>query len=205
MLNRRMKYALAVECRPACGRHVRRFGAADHRAGLADANAPARPEVLAKYTPSPRAAQSPEDGDWLLFRRTYDGWGYSPLSQITAANVGNLQLVSTSPPARSRATRRRHRQQRRDVRRDARQPVLAVGRRPARCCGATNAPCRRHENLHPDEPRRRSPSATALLRLRRRPARRARRQDQQRLRVSKVANYRDGYYMSICRSSPTAR
>jgi alcohol dehydrogenase (cytochrome c) len=28
-----------------------------------------------------------------MIRRTYDGWGYSPLSQINAANVGKLQRV----------------------------------------------------------------------------------------------------------------
>ena len=28
-----------------------------------------------------------------MIRRTYDGWGYSPLSQISAANVGKLQRV----------------------------------------------------------------------------------------------------------------
>src|SRR5688572_5260409 len=33
----------------------------------------------------------PDAGDWLLLRRTYDGWGYSPLEQITPANVTRLQ------------------------------------------------------------------------------------------------------------------
>jgi alcohol dehydrogenase (cytochrome c) len=35
----------------------------------------------------------PEDGDWLMVRRTYDGWGYSPLDQITTASVVRLQPV----------------------------------------------------------------------------------------------------------------
>ena len=35
----------------------------------------------------------PADGDWLMIRRTYDGWGYSPLDQITPANVARLQPV----------------------------------------------------------------------------------------------------------------
>jgi alcohol dehydrogenase (cytochrome c) len=42
--------------------------------------------------------QKPEDGNWLMVRRTYDGWGYSPLQQVTRANVGRLQpawIVST--------------------------------------------------------------------------------------------------------------
>ena len=36
---------------------------------------------------------SPPDGDWLMWRRTYDGWGYSPLDQINQDNVANLQLA----------------------------------------------------------------------------------------------------------------
>src|SRR6201998_2430961 len=37
--------------------------------------------------------QHPEAGDWLMYRRTYDGSGFSPLSQITAKNIANLSLV----------------------------------------------------------------------------------------------------------------
>src|SRR5499427_9408859 len=52
------------------------------------------PDVLQKYAPVTAARlRQPEDANWLLFRRTYDGWGYSPLAQITPANVGGLQLV----------------------------------------------------------------------------------------------------------------
>ena len=52
------------------------------------------PDVLANYAPVTAARlRKPEDGNWLLFRRTYDGWGYSPLAQITPANVARLQLV----------------------------------------------------------------------------------------------------------------
>jgi len=35
----------------------------------------------------------PEDANWLMCRRTYDGWGYSPLTQITAENVKRLEPV----------------------------------------------------------------------------------------------------------------
>ena len=35
---------------------------------------------------------NPPDGDWLMWRRTYDGWGYSPLDQINKDNVKDLQL-----------------------------------------------------------------------------------------------------------------
>src|SRR4029453_19552495 len=34
---------------------------------------------------------NPAPGDWRMGRRTYDGWGYSPLQQITPANVARLQ------------------------------------------------------------------------------------------------------------------
>ena len=37
--------------------------------------------------------QNPEPADWLNWRRTLDGWGYSPLDQIDRANVGELQLA----------------------------------------------------------------------------------------------------------------
>jgi len=37
--------------------------------------------------------QNPSDDDWLMWRRTLDGWGYSPLDQVTPANVGKLRLV----------------------------------------------------------------------------------------------------------------
>jgi alcohol dehydrogenase (cytochrome c) len=37
--------------------------------------------------------RSPPDGDWLSFRRTLDGWGYSPLDQINRSNVKNLRLA----------------------------------------------------------------------------------------------------------------
>lgn len=33
----------------------------------------------------------PADGDWLMLRRTYDGWGYSPLEQISTRNVKGLK------------------------------------------------------------------------------------------------------------------
>jgi len=38
---------------------------------------------------------SPEPGNWSLYRRTYDGQGYSPLDKINAGNVKNLVPVWT--------------------------------------------------------------------------------------------------------------
>ena len=52
------------------------------------------PEILQNYAPvTAERLKKPEDGDWLMFRRTYDGWGYSPLDEITPENVGRLQPV----------------------------------------------------------------------------------------------------------------
>ena len=36
---------------------------------------------------------NPQDGDWLMWRRTYDHWGYSPLDQINASNIEHLRLA----------------------------------------------------------------------------------------------------------------
>lgn len=35
----------------------------------------------------------PSDNDWLTWRRTYNGWGYSPLAEINKANVKNLRVA----------------------------------------------------------------------------------------------------------------
>jgi alcohol dehydrogenase (cytochrome c) len=45
----------------------------------------------------------PEDGNWLMLRRTYDGWGYSPLDQITPANVARLKPVWVFSTGETRA------------------------------------------------------------------------------------------------------
>ena len=37
--------------------------------------------------------RDPDPDDWLIYRRTYDGWGHSPLDQIDRENVGDLQLA----------------------------------------------------------------------------------------------------------------
>lgn len=39
--------------------------------------------------------QNPAPGDWLMWRRTLDSWGYSPLNQINRDNVASLRLVWT--------------------------------------------------------------------------------------------------------------
>ena len=36
--------------------------------------------------------RNPPDGDWLMFRRNYAGWSYSPLKEINTDNVSQLTL-----------------------------------------------------------------------------------------------------------------
>ena len=66
------------------------------------------PQVLQSYQPvSQERLKNPEDGNWLMIRRTYDGWGYSPLDQITPDNVARLQPVWVFSTGETRSTSRR--------------------------------------------------------------------------------------------------
>ncbi|HEU5195915.1 MAG TPA: PQQ-binding-like beta-propeller repeat protein, partial [Methylomirabilota bacterium] len=57
------------------------------------------PAILAAQSPMSYTAVTeqrllnPEPGNWLMYRGNYAGWGYSPLDQITPANVRNLVPV----------------------------------------------------------------------------------------------------------------
>src|ERR1041385_6115071 len=52
------------------------------------------PVILQNYQPvTAERLKNPEPGNWLMIRRTYDGWGYSPLDQITTQNVTRLRPV----------------------------------------------------------------------------------------------------------------
>ncbi len=61
---------------------------------LAPLAAGAQPEADAAFVPVTDAMlEHPAPGDWLMWRRTPDGWGYSPLDRIDRDNVGELRLV----------------------------------------------------------------------------------------------------------------
>ena len=75
-------------------------------AALAQGMFPAKPDAfaprfiqkedapLAALTPvTDEMLRAPPPGDWLMWRRTYDGWGFSPLDQVNKGNVGELQLA----------------------------------------------------------------------------------------------------------------
>lgn len=55
-----------------------------------------RPNPLARYTPVTDALlRDPPPDEWLVWRRTYDTHGFSPLAQINERNVRNLQVAWT--------------------------------------------------------------------------------------------------------------
>jgi alcohol dehydrogenase (cytochrome c) len=46
------------------------------------------------YTPvTDEMLRNPDPGDWLMARRNYHGWSYSPLAQITRENVKHLKMA----------------------------------------------------------------------------------------------------------------
>lgn len=49
--------------------------------------------ILDDYSPvTSEMLENPDAGDWLMWRRTFNNWGYSPLDQIDASNVESLKL-----------------------------------------------------------------------------------------------------------------
>ncbi|MGY3621134.1 alcohol dehydrogenase (cytochrome c) [Bradyrhizobium sp. USDA 10063] len=51
---------------------------------------------IENYSPvTSQRLENPEPSNWMLYRRTYDGQGYSPLEQINTSNVKNLTPVWT--------------------------------------------------------------------------------------------------------------
>ena len=52
-------------------------------AGTVDGYRPVTDEML----------RDPDDGDWLMIRRNYESWSYSPLADVDRSNVGGLELA----------------------------------------------------------------------------------------------------------------
>jgi alcohol dehydrogenase (cytochrome c) len=56
--------------------------------------APAQAPAAANFVPvTDQMLQNPDPADWLMWRRTLNHWGYSPLNQITRNNVRTLTLA----------------------------------------------------------------------------------------------------------------
>jgi alcohol dehydrogenase (cytochrome c) len=67
--------------------------AARGRGGVSSERGVTVPGEVKNYVPvTTEMLRNPPAGDWLIFRRNYHGHSYSPLNQITTANVKNLQL-----------------------------------------------------------------------------------------------------------------
>lgn len=64
-------------------------------AGLAGMSGAVRAEVKTYSDVTEQRLQNPEPRNWLMYRGTYDGQGYSPLDKINAANVADLVPVWT--------------------------------------------------------------------------------------------------------------
>ena len=58
---------------------------------LGNAATKAQPKAFKPVTDA--VLLNPDPADWLNWRRTLDGWGYSPLNQINTKNAHQLQLV----------------------------------------------------------------------------------------------------------------
>ncbi len=79
--------------RPDRGRRLRAL-AQPRRASSRWRFSRSRRAQVKNFTPvTQRMLEKPGDGDWLMYRRTYDSWGFSPLDEITRANVGDLELA----------------------------------------------------------------------------------------------------------------
>jgi alcohol dehydrogenase (cytochrome c) len=60
------------------------------------APAPTRAQAQGDFVPVTDAMlQDPAPSDWLMWRRTLDSWGYSPLDQVDRDNVDQLRMVWT--------------------------------------------------------------------------------------------------------------
>ncbi len=68
-------------------------------AGVPPSSAPAAGGItlagtVADYRPVTDAMlRNPDDGDWLMVRRNYEAWSYSPLAEVDRSNVGELELA----------------------------------------------------------------------------------------------------------------
>ena len=58
---------------------------------------PAQEDVAVVTPVTDAMLQNPDPSDWLMWRRTLNRWGYSPLNQIARDNVEALGLVWSSP------------------------------------------------------------------------------------------------------------
>ena len=157
------------------------------------------PAVLQSYQPvTAERLKNPEAGNWLMIRRTYDGWGYSPLDRSrrrTSRAAAGLGISTGEARVHEAAP---HRQQRRDVhlhaqqpgdrhRRQDRQRAVAIpeAARRGRARASRPAAASRSTATRSTTP----PAKPSSWRSTRRPARRS--------GPRTVADNKSGYYISL--------
>ena len=169
--------------------------------------------ALVSFMQSPKAAEpardysavtdarlvSPEARNWLMYRRTYDSWGYSPLDKINARNVQELVPVWSA----STGTMEGH--QSPPIVNDGTMfittpfnQVLAFDAAAASCSGDINAGCRPTSGWATR--RTAALRCTATSSTWRRPTRRSSRSTRAPARVvwdKAVEDYNGGYYMTM--------
>ncbi len=94
----RFQWVLALCCLAAVPQFAQQAAPPAAVPAASDQPAPPPPPpmaaILRNYAPvTTERLKNPADGDWLMIRRTYNGWGYSPLNEINAQNVARLQPV----------------------------------------------------------------------------------------------------------------
>src|SRR5215467_6623841 len=63
---------------------------------FAQAQQPQAADPTRNITPvTAEMLRNPPAADWLMWRRTYNAWGYSPLDQINKGNIKNLKVAWT--------------------------------------------------------------------------------------------------------------
>ena len=96
------------------------------------ASAAPRRRASAQFVPVTDAMlKNPAPGDWLMWRRTLNGWGYSPLEQIDKSNVAKLEQVWAHPLGMGNPGVDAARLRRRHVRAERRRLRAGVRRRSA--------------------------------------------------------------------------
>ena len=84
--------------RNAPGKRTARARRPRSRCAFAVCPIPARGHARTPYRLTPvtdEMLRNPPPGDWLHWRRTYDGWAHSPLTQINRNNVKDLKVAWT--------------------------------------------------------------------------------------------------------------
>ena len=86
--------ALAADVSPAAAPVAPAAAAASGASSTPRAGGVTRAGAVADYRPvTDEMLRDPDDGDWLMIRRNYEAWSYSPLADVDRSNVEELKLA----------------------------------------------------------------------------------------------------------------